>query len=230
MGEESSAPRLRSRQCQFVLYPESQQEVIEYVQENFPCAWALHDKDKYSQAAYDAHMKKFNAPPEWKPGDLKKPHVHFVCYFKNARYFTGIAKELNARCKNGEITVNAIRRVNNLYKAYTYLWHDGHTDKYQYPPEIVGTHEFEVPSEQAGVSAAEDEQVKTLLGMPKFASVNEMARWAYENGCWAAFRKNYSLWRDCFSERNNLRSAPKPPPEIFSEYNKYRPTDVDWPE
>ena len=56
-------PKIRSRQCMFVLYPESQQSIIEYCQNNLPCAWALHDKDIYSHDSKDGTYKK---------GDLKK--------------------------------------------------------------------------------------------------------------------------------------------------------------
>lgn len=35
----------------FVLYPESQETAIKYAQENFPCAWALHDKDVHTEKA-----------------------------------------------------------------------------------------------------------------------------------------------------------------------------------
>lgn len=100
----------------FVLYPESQQRAIEYAQKNFPCAWALHDKDVHAEKDYSKYLDKYGEPPEWKAGDLKKPHVHFVCSFPNARYFSGIAKELG-------VPVQTIRKVNNLYKAYVYLWH-----------------------------------------------------------------------------------------------------------
>ena len=91
MGETQSPPKkLRSRQCMFVLYPESQETAIKYAQENFPCAWALHDKDVHTEKAYQAYIEKNGEPPEWQPGDLKKPHIHFVCSFPNARYFSGI--------------------------------------------------------------------------------------------------------------------------------------------
>lgn len=199
MGEERPAPKIRARQCMFVLYPESQQATIEYAQTHLPCAWALHDQDVYTQADYDKRLKKDGEPPDFKPGDLKKPHVHFVCQFPNARYFSGIAKELG-------VPVNTIRKVNNLYKAYVYLWHMLDPDKYQYPKSIVGTHEFDEPSEHAGMSAMEDDQVKILLDMPTFDTFNEMARWAYEEGCWATFKKNYAMWRDIFLERSRARA------------------------
>lgn len=168
MGETQSPPkRLRSRQCMFVLYPESQETAIKYAQENFPCAWALHDKDVHTEKAYQAYIEKNGEPPEWRPGDLKKPHIHFVCSFPNARYFSGIARDLG-------VPVNTIRKVNNLYKAYVYLWHMLDPDKYQYSKDIVGCHEFEEPSEHAGMTQMEDDQVQILLDMPTFDTFNEL--------------------------------------------------------
>lgn len=199
MGDTKAPPRLRSRQCMFVLYPESQQAAIDYCKQNLPCAWALHDKDVHSLASFDSYVKKHEGePPDWMPGDLKKPHVHFVCSFPNARYFSGIAKEIG-------VEVNVIRKVNNLYKAYVYLWHLLDPDKYQYSKDIVGTHEFEEPSEHAGMSQMEDDQVQILLDMPTFDTFNELCRWAYEQGCWATFKNNYAMWRDQFVERQRLR-------------------------
>lgn len=192
---EVSEPRIRAYQCMFVLYPESQQAAIEYCQKNLPCAWALHDKDVWSQEDYDKYLKKNGQPPEWKVKDLKKAHVHFVCKFKNQRWFTAIANDIT-KCSGVQVPVSAINKCNNLYKAYVYLWHKLHLDKYPYDEKIVGMNEFEVPSEHAGVSQEETLQVQALLDMPTFKSVEEMARWAHDNGCWASFRKNYVMWRD----------------------------------
>lgn len=199
MSDTKVPPRLRSRQCLFVLYPESQQDAIDYCQKKLPCAWALHDKDVYEKDADDGSHKK---------GDLKKPHYHFVCHFPNARYFSSIAKELG-------VPENTIRKCNNLYKAYVYLWHMLDPDKYPYDKSIVGTHEFDEPSEHAGMSAAEDDQLQVMFDAPHFHSYAEMARWAYENGCWAVFKKNYALWRDIFAE--SRRSTPSRTDKLFPD-------------
>lgn len=42
---EPSTKSPKAYQFMFVLYPESQQPAIDYIQANWPCAWALHDKD-----------------------------------------------------------------------------------------------------------------------------------------------------------------------------------------
>lgn len=235
------APKVKRYQCLFVLYPESQQAAIEYVQANFPCAWALHDKDTYTQGDFEKYISKHEGQaPEWKPGDLKKPHIHFVCKFPNQRYFTAIAKEIS-KGSGLDIPVNVIRRCDYLYKAYVYLWHKNDLEKYQYDNSIVGMNNFEVPSErEGGMGQEEDNQISVLLDMPPFGTFNEMARWAYENGCWASFRKNYGLWRDIFIEQRRMNpgltpyvGAPGEPVErLDKEYGTgflpLSPKGVEW--
>ena len=102
----------------FVLYPESQQLAIDYIQANWPCAWALHDKDTHTEQEFLDYGKHHDGNcPDWQIGDLKKPHYHFVVKFKNARYITGVAKEIR---KHSEINDAAIKKCYNLYKAYVY--------------------------------------------------------------------------------------------------------------
>lgn len=50
--------KIRSYQFMFILYPESQQGIIDYVKDNFPCAWALHDKGTYSKAEFLRYAEK----------------------------------------------------------------------------------------------------------------------------------------------------------------------------
>lgn len=157
-----------------VLYPESQQEVIEYAQEHFPCAWALHDQD------------------EDENGQPKKPHVHMIFKFKNARWSTGLARELG-------IAANYLKICKDEVEAFAYLTHNGWPDKHQYPPEAVQTaNGYTPPVYNEGKS--EEVQVLTLLDMPTMATTKDMARWALENGCWSAFRRSYSMWKDINQE------------------------------
>lgn len=193
---EPSSKSPKAYQFMFVLYPDSQQEVIDYVKANWPCAWALHDKDTHTEAEYLEYAKKHEGNcPEWQVGDLKPPHYHFLVKFKNARYASGVAKELRKIPSTKVLNDAAIRKCFNLYKAYVYLWHQNDPDKYQYDPDaVVGLHDFDPPEPNEGIT--EEEQVETLFNMPKCGSIKEMARWAYDNGCWSSFRKNYGLWKD----------------------------------
>lgn len=192
---------IKEKDCMFVLYPETQEEAIQIAQKNFPCAWALHDRDTWHQRDVDAWNKRHSDLPfPYEVGSLKKPHVHFVVHFKNPRHFTAIAKELG-------VPVNTINRCNNLLKAFEYLTHDNDPDKYQYDSEIVGMNDFEVPRPGSSSDNEEERQVCLLLDMPAFATTSECARWAYENGCWASFRKAYGIWRDIRNEARSMASA-----------------------
>ena len=133
-----------------------------------------------------------------------------------------VAKELG-------VSVPTIRRVNNLYKAYIYLWHQDDPDKFQYPKSIVGTHEFEEPSEHAGMSAAEDEQIQILLSAPWFDSYAEMVRWAYENGCWATFKRNYAMWRDIYIETRRTIPGRRKVDKPFGGLIPLNPDKIDPP-
>ena len=188
---------MRSYQFIFILYPESQQSIIDYVQNNLPCAWAYHDKDTWSEAAFIKYAKEHDGNcPDWQPGDLKKPHYHFIVRFKNQHYLSGVYKDLK---KHGEIQLAAVKKCFNLYKSYEYLSHKNDPDKYQYDAEsVIGLHDFDPPEPNEGIT--EEEQVETMFNAPVFATVKELARWAYDNGCWATFRKNYGLWKDIQDE------------------------------
>lgn len=194
---EPSTKSPKAYQFMFVLYPESQQPAIDYIQANWPCAWALHDKDTHTEQEFLDYGKHHDGNcPDWQIGDLKKPHYHFVVKFKNARYITGVAKEIR---KHSEINDAAIKKCYNLYKAYVYLWHQNDPDKFQYDPEqVVGLHDFDPPQQNEGVT--EEEQVEAMFNAPVFSTVKELARWAYDNGCWSTFRKNYGLWKDIQNE------------------------------
>lgn len=187
-------PKIKSTICMFVLYPESQQKVIEYVQENFSCAWALHDKDVWLQSEADAwEQRNPDTPFPYEVGSQKKEHIHFVCTFpKSGRYFHAIANELG-------VPPNTIQRCNNLLKAYRYLAHLDSPDKYVYDESIIQTHDFVIPTESSGGNE-EEEQVRVLLEMPAFDTTYEAARWAYEHRVWAAFRRGYAIWRDIRNE------------------------------
>lgn len=173
---EPSTKSPKAYQFMFVLYPESQQPAIDYIQANWPCAWALHDKDTHTEQEFLDYGKHHDGNcPDWQIGDLKKPHYHFVVKFKNARYITGVAKEIR---KYSEINDAAIKKCYNLYKAYVYLWHQNDPDKFQYDPEqVVGLHDFDPPQQNEGVT--EEEQVETMFNAPVFSTVKELARWAY---------------------------------------------------
>lgn len=104
---QSNRQNWRNRWFKLVLYPESQQSVIDYIKSNMRYAMILHDKDVDSL------------------GELKKPHVHVILNFKSARWCSALADEL-------QINDRFIQKYNGL-EDFAYLIHYNNENKYQYP-------------------------------------------------------------------------------------------------
>lgn len=104
-------------------------------------AYAMHDKDRYTQDELDQLRDDLKDKPEelkqyekLKEGDLKKPHYHIGFYLKNAAEFGTVANHYS--CK-----LNMVTTIKSHYfKDYlTYLTHGNRPEKYQYPTSVVKT-------------------------------------------------------------------------------------------
>lgn len=112
---------IRTRHFNVMLYPESQQDVINTLIDIYNVAGILHDKDTYKEDS-ETH----------KAGELKKAHYHFVVRFSNARTVSAFAKELG-------IEERFIQPCNNFKASARYLLHLGKSDKYQYSvDDLIG--------------------------------------------------------------------------------------------
>ena len=70
---EPSTKSPKAYQFMFVLYPESQQNAIDYIQANWPCAWALHDKDTHTEQEFIDYGKHHDGNcPDWQIGGPQK--------------------------------------------------------------------------------------------------------------------------------------------------------------
>lgn len=203
MKKAGSSKGIRAYCYSFTLYPESQQEVIEYVQENFSCAWALHDKDVFDnddEKNFEKKHKLDSPVPVWphSVGDLKKPHIHFLVKFRNQRYLTGVAKEL-------QIPPNDIEVVKSEKAMFDYLSHKGFPKKYQYGEDVVQVHDYDAPDDNNIGFVSEAEQVSLILSMPPDCNTTaKRAQWALDNGCWAIWSKHYSIFKDIWHEQRVL--------------------------
>lgn len=121
--------KLRGKVFLLLLYPDedvSHAKALEYIKANYDYAAICQDKDVYLEDAITNGV-------EHKEGELKKTHYHVVVRFKNARWITALAKEL-------EISENYIRLSHNFVRSLLYLVHYYEPEKYQYPPnDVFGT-------------------------------------------------------------------------------------------
>lgn len=109
-----------------MLYPgedKSHLKALEYIRANYDYAAICHDKDTFEEdiTINDVLHKK---------GEIKKAHYHVVVKFKNAKWSTALASEL-------EIAENYIEVAHDLKRSLLYLIHFYDEDKYQYSVEDV---------------------------------------------------------------------------------------------
>lgn len=88
-------------------------------------AMILHDMDKLDVDS-DVDERLSNSYD----GIHKKPHVHVVIYFANARYNTGVARLL-------KVSSNYVKMFHDLDDRLMYLCHMDNVEKYAYPIDRV---------------------------------------------------------------------------------------------
>lgn len=118
--------KMRSKTFNLMLYPEedkSHLKALEYIRANYDYAAICHNNDTFEEdtTINDVVHKK---------GELKKTHYHVVLKFKNAKWSTALANEL-------EIAENYIEVAHDLKRSLLYLIHYYDEDKYQYSVEDV---------------------------------------------------------------------------------------------
>lgn len=96
-------------------------------------AYALHDKDIYSNEDLEKYIKSKGENPEWQVGETKKAHYHIVLKFDNVK---SIKQILNLLKPFG---VNYVVPVQNERGMIRYLIHLDDKDKYQYPKDNIFT-------------------------------------------------------------------------------------------
>lgn len=184
----------RSRIWNMILYPEDPQHMkaIEYIRKEFQYVGILHGMDQWTE-----EDEKQN--PEHKVGTFKKPHMHFVIRFTQARWNTSLSDVLG-------VPINYMERCRSFDNSAVYLLHEGCDDKYQYDiSELEGPL---VPSViKLLENANEDERVIKLV---KLISNSGYIHWedlvimACNNGLYADLRRmGYILGK--IVEEHNLK-------------------------
>lgn len=115
--EHVSRDKYRSRNFMLLLYPDCPEhmQALEVVQQNYSFLMVTHDKD---------------VTPD---GELKKKHIHVFLKFKNPKWNTAVASEVN-------LDPRFIQQVRNEENAMLYLMHYNEEKKHHYSPdEIFGT-------------------------------------------------------------------------------------------
>lgn len=144
---------MRSKVFLLLLYPDedvTHAKALEYIKANYDYAAICQDKDTYLEDTTINDVVHHE-------GELKKAHYHVVVRFKNARWLTAIAKDL-------DIAENYIRVSHNFVRSLLYLVHYYEPDKYQYNPnEVFGTLKQRFKEAYSSEGKSESEKVMDIF-------------------------------------------------------------------
>lgn len=169
-----------------ILYTDNDRHLnaIKYIQEN------------YSDYVFIFHDKDVN-----EVGEDKKPHFHVLLQFKNSRWNTALAKEL-------DIEENLLQECKNVTGSLKYFIHFGLDNKYQYSIEdCVGSSKLLKRLEKV-VSNGKDENEKTsdlidyINEFDGIISVLAFSRYCCTVGMWDVFRRASSIFLALIQEHN----------------------------
>lgn len=175
----------KKRYIGMLLYPDDDSHVsaLDYICSNYTdYAYILHDKDTEED------------------GKLKKAHYHLICYFKNARFPSAVAKEL-------QIQPNYVQECGSQSGLLTYLIHYNDPEKYQYPLEEVHgplLSKLKDILNKDGLSECEKvlELMRFIESCPIKMTVSKFAFYCAEEGYWDIFRRSASIFIRLIEEQN----------------------------
>ena len=167
--------KFRARTFCLVLYmeDESHKKAIEKIKQSYDYAMICHDKDTDEN------------------GSVKKEHYHIVIQFKNAKWNTALAEEL-------EIPENYIEEARNIKRALLYLVHFYDDDKYQYPlDDVQGSLKKKLEQYLNGEGKSESEKVLEILEeidkTDNYIHFQAFVRHIAKIGYWDVYRRASSI-------------------------------------
>lgn len=178
-----------------ILYPEdnpAHKQALDTLLKLYNCLAIHHNADTYLWDEVDEKGEVIHAQ-----GELKKPHYHIIIRFENARYISGVAKELG-------IEENLIQKCTNFNSYVQYLTHMDEPLKHQYQvSDFIGTL---VPNAIKVLESpmSEDEQVfeiQDYIESHNNITYGMLGRWCATYGYWSTFRRNQSYFKEIYYER-----------------------------
>lgn len=161
----------------------SHKKALDYIKLNYDYAYIVHDKDYNEQ------------------GEIKKSHVHVVVSFKNAKWNTAFAEEIN-------LSENYIQSIRNYENCLEYLIHYNDTDKYQYDiEEVSGTLKQKLVKFLNNDEKDENEKTLELItyiqNYKGYLSITQFSYYCCSVGMWDVFRRAATIYLTIIQEHNN---------------------------
>lgn len=193
---------LKESRCFLALiYPDSEAYDCEIVLNRLPYYWdnfyyILHDKDVYLELDYDKYVAENGKEPDWKIGDLKKPHYHLIGYCSP----TTLGR---AATKFG-LPSNYVQVAEKPLKDNVqYLIHIKEPWKFQYSEEEIITNDGQI-STKLRVKVDAEEKASMLLEViftSEICSITELSQYAIKNHCWDELRRGQHIYSNLIREK-----------------------------
>lgn len=167
-----------------------------------PYFWDLyyairHDRDVYHESDYDKYLVDHNGEePEWKIGDLKKPHYHFIGYSSSPVMLGRAATKFG-------IPSQYVQIVHNKNDAIQYLVHLNNPDKFQYSIDEVITNDEKIQAILTRVPSTEEKAsiLTDFIFSPDCFSMESLVKFAIASHCWDELRRGQHIYTQLLREK-----------------------------
>lgn len=189
----------KSRIFNLLLYPDNllHMQAIANLTNFYKSVGICHDKD-----VYENDVLNEDGTIKHHAGEIKKKHYHFVVQFDNPRYVSGVAKEF-------EIEERFIEVTQSFSGSKKYLLHWGNPEKYQYDTsDLVGVLAPKLIKQLTELT--EESQIQMLVDFidntHTLTNMRNVYNFAIKNGCFATYRRCYTMLNDFVFIHNNSYS------------------------
>ncbi|WP_454969682.1 Rep family protein [Eubacterium sp.] len=185
----------KSRLLCLLLYPDenpAHKEALECLFKYYNVLAICHNQDVY---LYDEFDEEGNL--KHSAGELKKSHYHIMIQFQNARYISGVAKEL-------DIEEHLIQKCSSFESYVVYMVHKDEPLKHQYSiSDLQGTL-IDKAVRVLECPPTKEEQfflIQNWILSHRDAKYCQLGAWVVSHGCFDIFMRYQSYFKEVFYEQ-----------------------------
>lgn len=185
----------KSRLFCLLLYPEennAHQEALNCLFKYYNVLAICHNQDVYLYDEFDE-----NGNLKHSSGELKKPHYHIMIQFQNARYISGVAKEL-------DIEEHLIQKCSSFESYVLYMVHRDEPLKHQYVVSDLKGNLIDKAVRILECPPTKEEQfflIQDWILSHRDAKYYQLGDWVVSHGCFDIFMRYQSYFKEVFYEQ-----------------------------
>lgn len=184
-----------------IIYPDSESYDCELILNRLPYYWdnfyyILHDKDVWLENDWDKYIADNGKEPDWKIGELKKPHYHLIGYTSPTI--------LGRAAKKFGLDSNFVQKADKPLKDNVqYLIHIKEPWKYQYGEAEIITNDPDL-NKKLTIKQDTEEKATILLDAiftTEICSISELSKYAIQHHCWDELRRGQHIYSQLIKEK-----------------------------